>query len=271
LSGGWVQESICKPPFLRKPQGIIGMRWWGEPAIAIAVATSFALMGIIPAAKAAEGLTVGMVTKVVSPAQVGAAPAVVGTLVHMNDQLRTGAKARLQVTFRDKTELTLGENATVVIDRYVFDPNASTGELVLKTGVAAFRLATGKISELRNKNIVVSTPVAALAVRGTDFWWGPIEGVFGVLLVSNSKLDVKNDAGEVLIDKAGYGTDIEQGLSKKKAPGGPGRPYKWPPEKVAEALSQTSFGPGVPGFPPGILIPPVFIIPPLVTPPSAHP
>jgi hypothetical protein len=62
-----------------------------------------------------------------------------------------------------------------------------------------------------------------------------------VLLVSNSKLDVKNDAGEVLIDKAGYGSDIEPGLSETKEAGGPGRPYKWPPSKVAEALSSTSF------------------------------
>jgi hypothetical protein len=36
---------------------------------------------------------------------------VVGTLVHMNDELRTGPKSRLEVTFRDKTTLTLGENA----------------------------------------------------------------------------------------------------------------------------------------------------------------
>lgn len=195
-----------------------------------------------PHARAANGPTVGMVTRVLNQAQVGSETAVAGTLVHMNDQLRTGPKARLLVTFRDKTELTLGENATVVIDRYVFDPDSSTGELALKTGVAAFRMATGKINEMRNKNIAVSTPVAALAVRGTDFWWGPIDGQFGVLLVSNSKVQVKTDSGEVLIDKAGYGTDIEQGLSKKKAPGAPSRPYKWPPDKVARALSQTDFG-----------------------------
>jgi hypothetical protein len=216
-----------------------------------------------PDARAANGPTVGMVTRVLNQAQVGSETAVVGTLVHMNDELRTGPKARLLVTFRDKTELTLGENASVVIDRYVFDPDASTGELVLKTSVAAFRLATGKISEMRTKSIDVSTPVAALAVRGTDFWWGPIDGVFGVLLVHNSKLGVKTDAGEVLIDKAGYGTDIEQGLSKKKAPGAPGRPYKWPPEKVARALSQTDFGLA---FNPGILSPLVPLVPVVVPP-----
>jgi hypothetical protein len=120
---------------------------------------------------AAAGPTVGMVTKIENQAQIGTETAVVGTLVHMNDELRTGPKAHLEVTFRDKTTLTLGENAKVTIDRYVFNPAESTGELVLTTGVAAFRLATGQIGEMHKKDINVTTPAAAMAVRGTDFWW----------------------------------------------------------------------------------------------------
>ena len=54
-------------------------------------------------------------------------------------------------------------------------------------------MATGKIGKMQNKNINVATPFAALAVRGTDFWWGRIEGQYGALLVSNSRLDVRND------------------------------------------------------------------------------
>ena len=62
----------------------------------------------------------------------------------MNNVLRTGAKARLQVSFRDSSKLTLGENARVVVDCFIFDPDAGTGEALLKTGVGAFQLATGK-------------------------------------------------------------------------------------------------------------------------------
>ena len=123
------------------------MQRGGKLAIAIAVVVVFVLIG---ASYAAER-TVGMATNVVSPAEVQNAPAAVGTLAHMNDELRTGAKARLQVSFRDSTELTLGENARVVVDRFVFDPDAGTGQALIKTGVGAFRLATGKISEMQNK------------------------------------------------------------------------------------------------------------------------
>ena len=189
-----------------------------------------------------------MVTKVENQAQVGTEAAAVGTLVHMNDALRTGAKSRLQVTFRDKTELTLGENASVVIDRYVFDPDASIGEATLNATKGAFRLVTGRLSEMRNKDIKVSTPLAALAVRGTDFWWGPTKGQFGVLLVHNSRLDVRQeDCREedtdddrrrcrcaVTLDEAEEGTYLDR-------TGCPANPRHWSPGEVDAALSQTSF------------------------------
>jgi ferric-dicitrate binding protein FerR (iron transport regulator) len=245
------------------------MHRWGKLAIAIAVGTSFLLSGAT-SGFAVDRRTVGMATKVLSPAQVNNEAAAVGTLAHMNDELRTGAKARLQVSFRDSSELTLGENARVVVDRFIFDPDESTGEAVLKTGVGAFRLATGKISELRDKKITVSTPFATIGVRGTDFWWGPIDGRFGVLLLSESKVEVRNDAGAVLIDKAGYGTDIDP---MKGANGAPSRPYKWKPDKVARALSQTNIG-LFPPINPGILAPgviPLIVIPQLESEPSPKP
>src|SRR6516165_3111407 len=52
---------------------------------------------------------VGSVSKVQNAAQVGTTAATVGTPVHMNDRLRTGANARLEVTFIDNSSLTLGE------------------------------------------------------------------------------------------------------------------------------------------------------------------
>ena len=117
--------------------------------------------------------------------------------MQMNDELSTGPKSHLEVTFSDDTKLTLGENAKVVVDRYVFNPDKSVGELALSTSAAAFRLATGKISEMQDRKINVATPFAALAVRGTDFWWGPINGHFGALLVSNSRVDVSGDRASV--------------------------------------------------------------------------
>ena len=218
-------------------------------AIAIAVAAGSVLSGITLISDAhAAGPTVGMVSKVENQAQVDGQPAAVGTPVHANDTVSTGAKGRLQITFRDQTNLSLGENASVVIDRYVFDPDASVGEASLNVTKGAFRLATGRLSEMTNKHIVVSTPFAAAAVRGTDFWGGATEGQYGVLLVHASRLEVRDpnctegtEADRrrcrcaVTLDRAGQGTDIDR---RDRCPG---TPYQWPQAKIDAALSMTDF------------------------------
>ena len=199
----------------------------------------------------AAAASVGMITKVENQAQVGGATAVVGSVVQMNDRLSTGPKSHLEVTFRDQTKLTLGENASLVVDRFVFNPEQSTGELLVSTGVGAFRMATGRLSEMSNKKINVSAPYGALAVRGTDFWWGPIYGQSGALLMSSSRLVVgkeDNRCPAVTLTQSGQGTDIKRQPECGEFSGDkrcwrcPGAAYLWPADKVAAALSQTTFG-----------------------------
>src|SRR6516162_5862507 len=133
-----------------------------------------------PAAKA-PGIggtgVIGTISDVENEAQIvsasGSTTAVVGLAVHLKDQVGTGADGRLQVTFKDQTVLTLGENAQVLIDRYVFDPDRGMGEALLHASQGAFRFAAGKLKDVANKKITVSTPVADIGVRGTEFWGGP--------------------------------------------------------------------------------------------------
>ena len=145
------------------------------------------VVGLVSSAAFAAEI-VGRVTRVENHVLIGGATAAVGTPVRMDDQLRTGPKARLEVTFRDQTLLTLGENASVVIDRYVFNPGQGTGEMAVNAAHGAMRFVTGKIGKLPNHNVTVVTPNAALAVRGTDFWVGPIDGKYGVLLMRGKVL-----------------------------------------------------------------------------------
>ena len=151
--------------------------------------------------------SVGSVTRVQNQAQVGGSTAAVGVPVHMNDRLRTGANARLEVTFNDNSKLTLGENASLAIDRYVYNPSKSSAQVVLNSSRGALRFAGGKIEQMSQKNIVVNTPNGAMAVRGTHFWAGPIDGQYGVLLL-NGKVRVSNRAGAVTLDRPEWGTDI---------------------------------------------------------------
>ena len=155
------------------------MKCGAKLAIAIAIVLASAAGLFAPGINLAAAQTVGMVTKVQNQVQVSGQAAAVGSPVSLNDTLQTGANARLQVTFRDNTNLTLGENATVVVDRFVFDPDASVGEAALNATKGAFRMATGRISDMTNKNIKVKTSFGAASVRGTDFWSGQVNGQDG--------------------------------------------------------------------------------------------
>src|SRR5262245_57448583 len=184
-------------------------------SVLIPILPAIALLLTLPiSAGAAE--SVGAVTGVQNQAQVGATTAVVGAPVHMNDRLRTGANAHLEVTFNDNSKLTLGENANVAIDRYVYNPAKSSGELALKATQGALRFAGGSIEKLQNKKVTVSTPVAAMAVRGTHFWAGPIDGQYGVLLLQG-RLNVSNQGGAVTLSRSGQGTDIPLRRKVRKA------------------------------------------------------
>ena len=105
---------------------------------------------------------IGVVDKVENEAKIvsgdNAAAAIIGTPIHMRDELRTGAEGRLKIIFRDETVLTLGEKASVVIDRYVYDPDKGVGETVLQATKGAFRFATGRIKAMNKSKIAVSTP-----------------------------------------------------------------------------------------------------------------
>ena len=188
----------------------------------------------LSASAAEEDLSqVGVVKKVENEAAIvvasAARPAVVGMAVHLKDELRTGAQGRMLVVFRDDTELTLGEKASVVIDRYVYDPDKGIAETFLQTTRGAFRFATGRMKELKEKTIVISTSFADIAVRGTEFWGGPIDAKYGVLLLEG-EIIVSNQAGRVTLSKTGEGTNIATPLDP------PSEPTIWPESKISRAI-----------------------------------
>ena len=190
-------------------------------------------IGVPFAANAAEDPSaVGAVDRVENDAKIVAGdtvtPAKIGTPVYLRDELRTRPEWRLRVTFRDDTVLTLGEKASVVIDRYVYDPDRNVGETLIQTTKGAFLFASGR-KGLKQHNIAVSSPVADIGVRGTQFWGGPLDK-YGVLVLEG-EITVSNQAGNVTLSGAGQGTDIPSPLNP------PGEVKAWSPEKIARAVA----------------------------------
>jgi hypothetical protein len=94
----------------------------------------------------------------------------------------------------------------------------------------AIRFATGRLSKRQNKDIRVTTPAAALAVRGTEIWVGIVDLQYGAPLLSETgRVDVSNSDGEVSLSEPGPGTDLPPSLKDEYAPGIhiSGQPTKW--------------------------------------------
>ena len=58
-------------------------------------------------------------------------PLVVNSDIYFRDRCHSGEGAPLQATLKDGTQLTLGENATLVVDEFIYDPFRSRAELAI--------------------------------------------------------------------------------------------------------------------------------------------
>lgn len=155
-----------------------------------------------------------------------------GAPVHLAEEILTGDAARLEIGLDDGTTLTLGEKARLVIDRFVYRPQESLDELAVSTR-GAFRFVSGAL-KTASSAISVQTPVALIGVRGTDFWGGPIDGLYGVFLIEGA-VSVTNNGGEVVLDEPGEGTNLE-GLDVA-----PGPVTIWPQDKATRAFDTVTF------------------------------
>lgn len=88
----------------------------------------------------------------------------IGLDVQANELVTTNARDRAHLVFLDGTSLTVGPNARLTIDKFVFDPDAKKGDLAITATQGVFRLVGGKIS--KNNAITVTTPSSTIGIRG---------------------------------------------------------------------------------------------------------
>lgn len=95
---------------------------------------------------------------------------VLGSMVQDKDVLRTGPTSNLQVRFIDESVLAMRENSEVRIDEFRFTGKEDGTERaffrLLKGGL---RKVTGIVGRTNHKNYQMSTIVATIGVRGTDY------------------------------------------------------------------------------------------------------
>lgn len=91
-------------------------------------------------------------------------PLAVGTDIFSTERIRTGDGSAAQLLFLDSTSVNVGARSEIVLDRFVYDPNRRTGNVVLTASKGAFRFITGSQNPT---SYSIKTPVATIGVRGT--------------------------------------------------------------------------------------------------------
>jgi hypothetical protein len=104
-------------------------------------------------------------TRSVKPAAHGSVAGTlsVGAGVHANETIGTDTAGVAGLRFQDETGLDVGPNSSVRLDRFIYDPNRSAGQVILNATKGSFRFTTGNQN---SKAYKVKTPYGTLGVRG---------------------------------------------------------------------------------------------------------
>ncbi len=87
--------------------------------------------------------------------------------VFQGDKILTGEKGKVQVIFADDSIFTIGRDAEILLDNYVYNPKTNVGKSKIKAKKGTFKFVTGKIAKNNYDNVKVITPFATIGVRGS--------------------------------------------------------------------------------------------------------
>lgn len=90
-----------------------------------------------------------------------------GDGIRLGDRIVTGPRGRLQILLLDQSTFTIGPNASMVIDNFVYDPASGNGTMGATVTRGVFRFVSGRISRTNPQGVTIKTPVATIGVRGT--------------------------------------------------------------------------------------------------------
>lgn len=141
----------------------------------------------------------------------------VGSSVFSNERIRTGDAASAQLMFVDKTVLNMGPKAELMLDKYVYNPNRGSGQVVVNAVQGSMRFVTGSQNPT---SYSIKTPVGTLGIRGTvvDLQISPLETFIGVL---EGSLTIRMLDGSLMTVNAGQYVVIAANGGKKAS-----GPYK---------------------------------------------
>lgn len=138
-------------------------------AVAILGSTLLALTltAGIPSARAEP---IGLVTRLQNtaygtPPQAARVPKQKRDGIDFKELIETAPDSAIEIGFVDGSNMTIGADAEVYIDAFVFDQDSATGEALVTLSQGAFRWVTGIMPP---GGVRFETPTATITIRGTN-------------------------------------------------------------------------------------------------------
>jgi hypothetical protein len=159
-----------------------------------------AAFGVAAPARAEESDEIGGVEDIVNYAWSTIAPDPRDEIeleddIYMNEVVETGEESALVVKFSDGSKLTLGENAKIVIDKYVYDAASSTGEQAVTLSKGAFRFISGALPKA---SVKITTPTVTIGIRGTELIFDVADDGETEMSTISGEADATDGSGETL-------------------------------------------------------------------------
>lgn len=85
--------------------------------------------------------------------------------VQMRNVVTTGSASKLQITLLDRSSLTVGPNARLTVNRFVYDPKTKSSSVGTAVAKGTLRFLSGKAA--RGGRNSINTPAASIGIRGT--------------------------------------------------------------------------------------------------------
>lgn len=85
--------------------------------------------------------------------------------VFRQDLIATDPSGAARLSMADDTVITVGPGSQVVLDEFLYNPGANSGDVATRITVGGMRFISG---QLPSDSYVIRTPVAVIGLRGTD-------------------------------------------------------------------------------------------------------
>lgn len=163
------------------------------------------------------------------------------TPIYLNSHIETKDKTRVVILFIDDSQIRLGSNASLTIDKYVYDPypeaseDSKSNEAQYSVLRGAFEYISGLLAKPFDSKVKVKAEHGSIGIRGTRFWGGPLEEAEYAVYVKEGAVEFTSEPSRRVYIPGGTGIyvrDVNSPLPEAE---------KWQDYRIEKANEKVAF------------------------------